>query len=1038
MDRTLRIRLLGEVTIELAGSRVTGLPSRTAEALLIYLVCHKRPFSREVLAELLWDDRPPKQALANLRSTLSSLRRVFGDYLIITRQTAAFNHDSDYYLDTAEFYRLTTRLPDNPTTRPSDYPTTRQLDHPTTRLKDALALYRGDFLFGFYLRNNRGFEEWAATQRERWQRRAISALRQIVAAAERRGDYHDGIRYANRWLRLDPFNENAHRRMMTLQARTGQYNAALLQYRACRRLLADELGVDPAPATATLFRRIRSAHDLPPPKLPQPAAPFVGREAELAELIGRLADPTCRLITLLGPGGVGKTRLALQAVNQIAANRPGLFLHGIRFVPLTAVSALPSFFSALADAWQIPDYDAAAPLESVINFLREKEALLLLDNFEHLLNAHARDAADALADILQQAPLVRLLVTSQKRLNLREEWVFDLDGLPYPAEETAVPPDSFASIQLFVQRARRLCRAFRPTAADFRAITCICQAVDGFPLGIELAAAAVRRRSCPEIAGQLAQRLDCLADAPRNAPPRHQSLPAVFAYSWQMLTATEQTAVRRLSIVRSPLTLETAVAIADTTPETLHALVDSSFLRLINIPDAPARFEMHALARQFAGEALAAIPAAEQAARDRHSRIFAQFLNDQRARLHGHQQQEAITAVNAVIEEARAAWAWMIRRERWADLALALDGLYWFYWLRNWIQEGESALARAAAALAQSDAKDDLLLARIQSRQAELLIWQSRHDAAQALFTSALPTLTAHQAWGDLAWALSAQGLMAYLQSDYEAAWPSLKKALARFRQMNNKAGQAYVINLMGNVVAEGRRADSAESTRLYRESLAIYRELGDLRGQSKCLINLGATAQTLGDAAEARRLYREGIVICRRLNNYNALAVALTNLGQLEADQGNYAEGERLLLESLDIKREIGERRSLALALKQLEAVARQTGHFRQARTYLDEALAISRDLGTAVLMADLLTGAAALYAAQGQSERALELLTAVQTSAVQDREIMSDADALWQELAAALPPETAAACRRRGEGVGVETAVAAVLRDFRAGSAG
>jgi DNA-binding SARP family transcriptional activator/predicted ATPase len=1038
MNKGLCIRLLGEVAIAVEGSQVTELPSRTAEALLIYLVCHQRPFARELLADLLWDDRPQQQALANLRSILSSLRRIFGSYVIITRQTIAFNHDSDYFLDIAQFERLleTERL------ETGDYATTRLQDYPTTRLQDAVTLYRGDFLSGFYLRSSRGFEEWTAVQRERLQRRAILALRQLVNHALQCGQYQAGIRDAGHWLRLDPFNEEAHRQMMLLQARAGQPNAALRHYHACRQLLADELGVEPAPLTSALYLRIRTTRATAPPNLPPVTTPFVGREAELADLIDHLADPGCRLVTLLGPGGVGKTRLALQAVRQIAAERPGLFLHGMRFVSLTAIvdgsrptadgsrpTTPTSFLIALADAWPIPGYNAADPLDDIINFLREKESLLLLDNFEHLL-----EAADALAIILEQAPLVRLLVTSQKRLNLGEEWVFDLEGLPYPDEEVVDVADSFPAVQLFRQQARRLCRSFQPTAADYQAMARICRIVDGVPLGIELAAAAVRRHPCPQIADQLTRRLDFLADAPRNAPPRHQSLRAVFEYSWQLLTTAEQTAVCQLSVFRTPFRVETAVAITQTTPATLHALTDASFLRLTTGPDAVARLEMHSLARQFAADELAARPAAERETRNRHGRYYAQFLHDQRARLPGGQQKEAMTAVNAEIEDVRAAWEWIVSQGRWSDLDLALDGLYWFYWLRNWLPEGEAALSQAAAALAQSDEMDELLLARIQARQAEFCYWLSQYEAAQTLFTASLPMLHAHQAWSDLAWALNAQGTMAYFRGEFSAAGQHLQLALAYSRQTDDRAGMAYAMNNLGNVACEDQ-ANYAAAVRLYQESLAIYRELGDLMGQSKCLINLGCSAQVQGDVAEARRLYQEGINICRAMDNRVALAVALNNLGQLEADQGAFAAGETYLLEGLEIKREIGERRSIVFALKQLGAVARQTGRLKQAQVYLDEALAMSRELGTAVLMADVLTAAARLYAAQNQPNRALELLAIIRVSALNDQELMNQVDKLWPEIASQVTPDTAVVCRRRGEEMGLEGVVTAVLNDFRAG---
>jgi DNA-binding SARP family transcriptional activator/predicted ATPase len=1036
MNKGLCIRLLGEVTITIAGSQVTELPSRTAEALLIYLVCHQRPFAREVLADLLWDNRPQQQALANLRSILSSLRRVFGSYVIINRHTVAFNHDSDYSLDIVQFERLleTTRL------ETKDHETARLHDYPTTRLKDAMTLYWGDFLSGFYLRNSRGFEEWTAVQRERWQRQAILALRQLVDHALHCGQYQAGIKDAGHWLRIDPFNEEAHRQMMMLQARAGQPNAALRQYHACRQLLADELGVEPAPSTTTLYRRICTARAAAPPNLPPSMTPFVGRETELAELIGHLADPGCRLITLLGPGGMGKTRLALQAMCQIAAERPGLFLHGMRFVPLTAVAdgsrptTPTSFLIALADSCSIPGYDAANPLNDIMNFLREKEVLLLLDNFEHLLDAHLLGATDALAIILEQAPLVRLLVTSQKRLNLREEWVFDLEGLPYPNSETAVPPDSFAAVQLFRQHAHRLCRAFQPTAADYQAITHICQIVDGVPLGIELAAAAIRRHPCPQIADQLTRRLDFLGDATRNAPPRHQSLRAVFEYSWRLLTAAEQTAVCQLSVFRTPFTVETAVTITQTTPAILNALADASFLHPTTGPNSVSRLEMHSVARQFAADKLTAMPAAERETRNRHGRYYAQLLHDQRARLHSSQQKEAITAVNAEMEDVRAAWEWIVSQKRWPDLELALDGLHWFYWLRNWLPEGEAALAQAAAALSRSGEMDELLLARIQARQAEFCHWLSQYAAAQMLFDACLPVLREHKAWQDLAWALNAQGLMAYFRGDFAAAEQHLQKALAYFRQTGDRGGMAYAMNNLANVISEDQ-ADYTTAIRLYQESLAIYREMDDLLGQSKCLINLGGSAQMQEDVAEARRLYQEGIDICRAMDNRVALAVALNNLGQLEADQGAYAAGEAFVQESLEIKREIGERRSIVFALKQLGAIARQTGRLRQAQAYLDEALAIGQELGTAVLIADVLTAVAQLYAVQNRPEQALELLAIVEISASHDQEIMNTVNDLWPEIASQVTPDTAVACRHRGAEMGLEGVVTAVLNDFRAG---
>ncbi|MCA9933040.1 MAG: hypothetical protein KC415_03915, partial [Anaerolineales bacterium] len=298
----LTIRLLGGVSIALADQPVTNLPTRKAEALLIYLACQQRPFPREFLAELLWDDRSQEQALANLRSILSSLRRTFKPYLTITRQSVAFNHESEYWLDVAEFEKQLEignwKLAGS------------NLQSPITNLQQTAALYRGHFLEGFYLRDSRGFEEWALLERERLDRTAVSLLWQLVIKHSDNGEYAPALQYTEQLLHLDNLSERAHRQKMLLLARTGQHNAALQHYDACCRLLADELGVEPTPETDTLLAQIRAARETTPPPLPPPPPHFVGRETAQAHLLTLVRNPACRVIPLLGPGGIGKTRPA--------------------------------------------------------------------------------------------------------------------------------------------------------------------------------------------------------------------------------------------------------------------------------------------------------------------------------------------------------------------------------------------------------------------------------------------------------------------------------------------------------------------------------------------------------------------------------------------------------------------------------------------------------------------------------------------------------------------------------------------------------
>ncbi len=301
---------------------------RAAEALLIYLAFQDRPVSRETLAEFLWADRTPKQGLTNLRTVLTALRRELGDFLVITRKEVGFNHKSSHALDALSFEHTLDELS---TALQSPEPLG---DLIARQLQTALDFYQGDFLEGFYLRDGRGFEEWAALERERLRRLAHSGFRRQVQYYLRQGDFPAGIQNAERLLALDPLDENSHRLMMQLLLRDGQRNAAIKQYHRCRDLLADDLGVEPSPATTSLFERLRTTPFPPPQKIPPPSTPFIGRGAEIKLGTRRIIDRECRLLSILGPGGIGKTRLAVELARRVAQNSPrALFGWHILYLP---------------------------------------------------------------------------------------------------------------------------------------------------------------------------------------------------------------------------------------------------------------------------------------------------------------------------------------------------------------------------------------------------------------------------------------------------------------------------------------------------------------------------------------------------------------------------------------------------------------------------------------------------------------------------------------------------------------------------------
>lgn len=556
MEAQLHLELLGSPRMTRGGAPLHFVTTKAA-ALLCYLAVTGRPHSRASLAALLWGEHAEDDARRNLRVVLTNLRHLVAPHLLITRETLAFDQTSAAWLDVEAFEAALRGA------APPDL----------ARLSEAVALYQGDFLEGFHVRNAPAFEEWALAQRERQRQRVLQALHVLVDAHIAQHAYAAGIEHCARLLQLDPWREDAHRRLMLLLASSGQPGAALAQYETCRRILDDELGVRPAPETTALYERLRvagagrttappevagAAPPPPPvefrqalrPDLPSPFTAFVGRDAGLAQIRARLREPACRLLTLAGPGGIGKTRLALAA----AADLRDAFADGVYFVPLAPVSAPQHMAAAIAGALGYAQ-DQGDPTAVVLRHLRGKTLLLVLDNVEHQLAD-----VDLLLAILAAAPAVTLLVTSRERLALQAEHLLDVRGLPYPP----ATPDGAAAydaVRLFVDRARQARADFALSADNAPSIARICRLVEGMPLGLELAATWIRTHTCQEIATELADSLDFLATSLRDVPERHRSLRAVFDHSWHLLAPNERAILPQLAIFRGGFLLEAAHAV---------------------------------------------------------------------------------------------------------------------------------------------------------------------------------------------------------------------------------------------------------------------------------------------------------------------------------------------------------------------------------------------------------------------------------------------------------------------------------------------
>ena len=452
------------------------------------------------------------------------------------------------------------------------------------------------------------------------------------------------------------------------------------------RVARGELGVD------RLHLRSKSIDaakvSFPKTNLPIFPTPLIGRARAVEQLSQLLRDPQCRLLTLVGPGGIGKTRLAIES----AAQAGDFFIDHVHFVPLFPVNNTQLIVPLIASSVGLSFHHAirADPKTQLFSYLKEKQALFLLDNLEQLLT---EPGIELLAELLAHAPQVKLLVTSRECLGLQDEWVFEVHGLPVPESIYVQGTEQNTSVELFLQRARRAHVEFSAGIGDFPAIVRICRLVDGNPLAIELAAAWVRTLSCEEIAQEIERGVGFLTVSARDIPARHRSMRAVYEHSWKLLTGEEQRVLLRLSVFQGGFSREAVEQVAAGTLAVLSALMTKSLVRR----SSAGRYDLHELIRQFAGDQYAAHP--EAYLHERHSRFYLTWLHEQEAAMINSRQQEIIEQLSLETDNLRQAWELAIQGRQIELLRLAAWPLWYSYEIRGLYREGEAIFLQAVQSI---------------------------------------------------------------------------------------------------------------------------------------------------------------------------------------------------------------------------------------------------------------------------------------------------------------------------------------------------
>lgn len=954
---TLHIALLGPLAVTVDNHPV-AFRTDAERALLAYLATPQGiPQRRDTLAALLSPDRNDRDALTYLRNRLTRLRAALQDdqavspWLTVDRKAITLRRGSDIGVDLTQFERQLATVEAHPHRQLAGCPTC--LAH----LDEAVALIRGEFLAGLNF-PSATWEAWLLAQREHYQQRVLTALALLCDARMARNEWAAVLALARRQLALEPWLEAAHRAAMTAHLQLGDRNAALAQYEQCVAVLRAELGVEPEEATQQLQQRIVEQSIVAgrtvvaggvttPDSLPRYTGHFFGRATEKHYLLQRLVDRQTRLVTLVGPGGSGKTRLAVE-VGQVL--KPS-FPDGVWFVSLLAVSGDPAQITeqikvAIGEAAGLGQGATQLTGDQVLALLRDKRLLLILDNCEAVLAELA-----FLPAWLKRAPHLVILATAREPLNFGAEEVVLLAGLPTSAAATARTLG--AAEALFAERGQLARADFAVSAANLPQVRRICQLVDGLPLGIALAAAWVRRRSLAQISAAISQSLDFLSTGLRDVEGRHRSMRAVFETSWQLLDDSQQRVLAALALFPTSFSAIAATAVAGATLADLDLLCEKSLLQQ---QQEAERYSLHSLLRHFAAEKLAPrTPAVERA----FVAYYLYFARTQQADYATLQPEWPNLAAAITKAHAHAAWQTVLAFVQVLDEP-------WFRQLRLTEMRAGLALALdAATALADAPA-----VARTLLRLGEIEVEQNAYTDAADHLQAALDGFMRLEERVGMAHATYLLARIKLEQAEDAQAFALTTASLQIFEAEDEPLGIAKNLNQLALLQIKTARNFTAAHDHLTR-SVALQRTLPPSPYYIEALCHLARVKSQEGDYAEAAHLLEEAAAISRKQASLGDYAAVLYEQLLLCKARRQIDQALTLGYEALASFQLLGSVRWAGLLKTQLGLLHQANAEWPPAATLLQEGLQIFDELGDDYELAYSHYYLAVLYAAMGESEQ-------------------------------------------------------------------
>jgi len=928
---------LGEIT----------LPNRKSFALLAYLAVESsKAHRRDAILALLWPELPTPAAQNNLRVTWSKLRKILKDsstqpeaFLLSSRLELQFNPNSDHWLDVVAFEKLLADC------RIHDHPEGQICSECAARLEQATELVRGEFLGGFSLGDCPIFDEWAAIRRERLHFQIAHVLGKLTNYHQLVENFEKAEEYARRLLELDPLQESAHRQLMRILSKAGKRSAALAQYETCQRLLANELGVAPTVETSALAEQIRArattgkterAYNLP-------ASPtrFFGRQREIHQIMDLVTSESVSLVSLTGPGGVGKTRLALQ----VASGLTDHFTDGVWLVELAALDDPQGVPSAVAEVLNIQEVSGQSVVQTLSYDLRDKSILVVLDNCEHLLKA----CAQLVKTLRTTAPGLVVLTTSRAALRLDGERVVRLQPFPSPdIDESirALEVLQYDAVQLFVSRAAKASLNFRLTDETAPYAAQICRNLDGMPMAIELAAARAGKMPVEAIAQRLDQRFRWLNAQSSGSIPRQRTLHTMIDWSHDLLDADERSLFHRLSVFAGGWTLEAAEAICtqgELCLDTLTELVDQSLVEF-GYDKGHRRYRMHETIRQYARQELRA-DGEETEVFSHYARYFAGLVTEAAENAQGLPLEDRLDLIEDEHDNLRSAFNWLEVHDRELALTIVANlGIDLEFWeLRGHFEEGRRWLRRILGATTDllSEARGYALLAAADLSSAinDFEYGQDCASESQQLFRKL----------GNLQGEVKSNLVLADLASlhgDQVGMAVAAKEAMALSKEIDYKPGLAEGEWLMGSIAYVQGEYD--EAIQYLLSSVALWRELNRSQELAGALNDLAINLLEKGDYLEASEILQETAEINESLGYRRGVALALHNLAEAAFRLGDHSRARELNRESLEIRHELGLRRGYAFSFENFALLAEREKQFARAIQLFAAAQSLRQAMGT------------------------------------------------------------------------------------------